>query len=236
MGELLQGWKRSCYCTELSAANVGETVTLMGWTNVRRDLGALIFVQLRDRSGLMQVVFDSSTLSKADFDRASTIRSEFVLAVRGELVARTGSMVNPNMKTGEVEVLVREFKILSASETPPIDVDDNCNANEALRLKYRYLDLRRPCMQKNLMMRHQIAFCARRFFAENGFFEIETPILTNSTPEGARDYLVPSRVHPGSFYALPQSPQLFKQLLMLPLLPRRGSARGSPAGLYADRP
>lgn len=215
MGELLQGWKRSCYCTELSAANVGETVTLMGWTNVRRDLGALIFVQLRDRSGLMQVVFDSSTLSKADFDRASTIRSEFVLAVRGELVARTGSMVNPNMKTGEVEVLVREFKILSASETPPIDVDDNCNANEALRLKYRYLDLRRPCMQKNLMMRHQIAFCARRFFAENGFFEIETPILTNSTPEGARDYLVPSRVHPGSFYALPQSPQLFKQLLML---------------------
>ncbi len=215
MGELLQGWKRSCYCTELSAANVGETVTLMGWTNVRRDLGALIFVQLRDRSGLIQVVFDSSTLSKADFDRASTIRSEFVLAVRGELVARTGSMVNPNMKTGEVEVLVREFKILSASETPPIDVDDNCNANEALRLKYRYLDLRRPCMQKNLMMRHQIAFCARRFFAENGFFEIETPILTNSTPEGARDYLVPSRVHPGSFYALPQSPQLFKQLLML---------------------
>ena len=144
MGELLQGWKRSCYCTELSAANVGETVTLMGWTNVRRDLGALIFVQLRDRSGLIQVVFDSSTLSKADFDRASTIRSEFVLAVRGELVARTGSMVNPNMKTGEVEVLVREFKILSASETPPIDVDDNCNANEALRLKYRYLDLRRP--------------------------------------------------------------------------------------------
>lgn len=215
MADLLQGWKRSCYCTELSKEDVGKTVTLMGWTNVRRDLGALIFVQLRDRSGLMQIVFDSSTLSKEDFDRASTIRSEYVLAIRGELVERTGNMVNKNMKTGEVEVLVREFKILSASETPPFEIEDDCNANEALRLKYRYLDLRRPCMQENLMMRHKIAFCARRFFSENGFLEIETPILTGSTPEGARDYLVPSRVHPGCFYALPQSPQLFKQLLML---------------------
>ena len=215
MADLLQGWKRSCYCTELSKEDVGKTVTLMGWTNVRRDLGALIFVQLRDRSGLMQIVFDSSTLSKEDFDRASTIRSEYVLAIRGELVERTGNMVNKNMKTGEVEVLVREFKILSASETPPFEIEDDCNANEALRLKYRYLDLRRPCMQENLMMRHKIAFCACRFFSENGFLEIETPILTGSTPEGARDYLVPSRVHPGCFYALPQSPQLFKQLLML---------------------
>lgn len=215
MADLLQGWKRSCYCTEISKEDVGKTVTLMGWTNVRRDLGALIFVQLRDRSGLMQIVFDSSTLSKEDFDRASTIRSEYVLAIRGELVERTGNMVNKNMKTGEVEVLVREFKILSASETPPFEIEDDCNANEALRLKYRYLDLRRPCMQENLMMRHKIAFCARRFFSENGFLEIETPILTGSTPEGARDYLVPSRVHPGCFYALPQSPQLFKQLLML---------------------
>ncbi len=215
MGELLNGWKRTCYCTELTAADIGRDVTLMGWTNVRRDLGALIFVQLRDRTGLMQVVFDSSTLPAEDFERASKIRSEFVLAIRGKLVARTGSMVNPNMKTGAIEVLVYEFKILSTSETPPIEIEDACKSNEALRLKYRYLDLRRPCMQRNLMMRHQIAFCARQYFSENGFLEIETPILTKSTPEGARDYLVPSRVHPGAFYALPQSPQLFKQLLML---------------------
>lgn len=215
MGEFLSGWKRTCYCTELSKEDVGREVTLMGWTNVRRDLGALIFVQLRDRTGLMQVVFDSSTLSKEDFDRASTIRSEYVLAVRGTLEARTGNMVNPNMKTGEVEVKVTEFKILSAAETPPIDTGDDCNAGELLRLKYRYLDLRRPCMQRNLMMRNEITRIAHAYFAENGFLEIETPMLTKSTPEGARDYLVPSRVHPGSFYALPQSPQLFKQLLML---------------------
>ncbi len=215
MGEFLSGWKRTCYCTELSKEDVGREVTLMGWTNVRRDLGALIFVQLRDRTGLMQVVFDSSTLSKEDFDRASTIRSEYVLAVRGTLEARTGNMINPNMKTGEVEVKVSEFKILSAAETPPIDTSDDCNAGELLRLKYRYLDLRRPCMQRNLMMRNEITRITHEYFAENGFLEIETPMLTKSTPEGARDYLVPSRVHPGSFYALPQSPQLFKQLLML---------------------
>ena len=215
MGEFLSGWKRTCYCTELSKENVGQEVTLMGWTNVRRDLGALIFVQLRDRSGLMQIVFDSSTLSKEDFDRASTIRSEYVLAVKGVLEARTGNMINPNMKTGEVEVKVKEFKILSTAETPPIDTSDDCNAGELLRLKYRYLDLRRPCMQRNLMMRNEITRITHEYFAENGFLEIETPMLTKSTPEGARDYLVPSRVHPGSFYALPQSPQLFKQLLML---------------------
>ncbi len=215
MGEFLSGWKRTCYCTELSKEDVGREVTLMGWTNVRRDLGALIFVQLRDRTGLMQVVFDSSTLSKEDFDRASTIRSEYVLAVKGILEARTGNMINPNMKTGEVEVKVKEFKILSSAETPPIDTGDDCNAGELLRLKYRYLDLRRPCMQKNLIMRNEITRITHEYFAENGFLEIETPMLTKSTPEGARDYLVPSRVHPGSFYALPQSPQLFKQLLML---------------------
>ncbi len=215
MGEFLSGWKRTCYCTELGKENVGQEVTLMGWTNVRRDLGALIFVQLRDRSGLMQIVFDSSTLSKEDFDRASTIRSEYVLAVKGVLEARTGNMINPNMKTGEVEVKVKKFKILSAAETPPIDTSDDCNAGELLRLKYRYLDLRRPCMQKNLIMRNEITRITHEYFAENGFLEIETPMLTKSTPEGARDYLVPSRVHPGSFYALPQSPQLFKQLLML---------------------
>ena len=215
MGEFLSGWKRTCYCTELGKENVGQEVTLMGWTNVRRDLGALIFVQLRDRTGLMQIVFDSSTLSKEDFDRASTIRSEYVLAVKGVLEARTGNMINPNMKTGEVEVKVKEFKILSTAETPPIDTGDDCNAGELLRLKYRYLDLRRPCMQRNLMMRNEITRITHEYFAENGFLEIETPMLTKSTPEGARDYLVPSRVHPGSFYALPQSPQLFKQLLML---------------------
>ena len=215
MSELLQGWKRTCYCTELSKADVGREVTLMGWCNVRRDLGALIFVQLRDRSGLMQVVFDSSTLSPEDYERASAIRSEYVLAVRGTLEARTGNMVNPKMKTGEVEVKVRDFKILSVSETPPFEVSDDTNAGELLRLKYRYLDLRRPIMQQNLMMRHKIAHITREYFAENGFVEIETPVLTGSTPEGARDYLVPSRVHPGSFYALPQSPQLFKQMLMV---------------------
>ena len=215
MAELLGNWKRTCYCTELTTADAGKEVTLMGWTNVRRDLGALVFVQLRDRSGIMQIVFDSSTLSKEDFERACTIRSEYVLAVRGELVLRTGNMVNPDMKTGELEVLVREFKILSASDTPPFEVSDNCNAGELTRLKYRYLDLRRPGMQNNLMLRHRVTAIAHRYFDENGFIEIETPVLTKSTPEGARDYLVPSRVHPGAFYALPQSPQLFKQMLMV---------------------
>ena len=213
MGEVLNGWKRTCHCPARTKADVGREVTLMGWVNVRRDLGALIFVQLRDRSGLMQVVFDQNALSAEDFARASSIRSEYVLAIRGTLSLR--SSVNPNMPTGELEVPVREFKILSDAETPPIDTSDNCNASELLRLKYRYLDLRRPCMQKNLIMRNKITHIARDYFNENGFIDIETPVLTKSTPEGARDYLVPSRVHPGSFYALPQSPQLFKQLLML---------------------
>ncbi len=215
MNELLGGWKRTCYCADPTKAEAGKTVTLMGWTNVRRDLGALVFVQLRDRSGIMQVVFDSSILSEADFARACTIRSEYVLAVRGTLELRTGDMVNQDMETGELEVRVSEFKILSKSETPPFEISDDCRANELLRLKYRYLDLRRPVMQKNIFMRHKIAIITREYFDGQGFIEIETPILTKSTPEGARDYLVPSRVHPGKFYALPQSPQLFKQLLML---------------------
>jgi aspartyl-tRNA synthetase len=215
MSEFLSGWKRTDYCANFTKADAGKQVTLMGWTNVRRDLGALVFVQLRDRSGIMQVVFNSETLGEADFARACTIRSEYVLAVRGELVLRTGDMVNKSMATGELEVLVSEFKILSRSETPPFEISDDCRANELLRLKYRYLDLRRPAMQKNMLMRHKIAFIARKYFDEQGFVEMETPILTKSTPEGARDYLVPSRVHPGKFYALPQSPQLFKQLLML---------------------
>ena len=215
MSEFLGGWKRTNYCANFTKADAGKEVTLMGWANVRRDLGALVFVQLRDRSGLMQVVFNSTILNKEDFDRACTIRSEYVLAVKGKLVLRTGEMVNANMATGELEVIVNEFKILSKSETPPFDISDDCRANELLRLKYRYLDLRRPSMQKNILMRHKIAFIAREYFDEQNFVEIETPILTKSTPEGARDYLVPSRVHPGKFYALPQSPQLFKQLLML---------------------
>ena len=215
MSELLAGWKRTKYCGNFTKADVGREVILMGWANVRRDLGALVFVQMRDRTGLMQIVFNSNTMSEADFARACTIRSEYVLAVRGELMLRTGDMVNKNMATGELEVMVREFKILSESETPPFEITDNCKANELLRLKYRYLDLRRPAMQKNLIMRHKIAFVAREYFDSQSFLEIETPILTKSTPEGARDYLVPSRVHPGKFFALPQSPQLFKQLLML---------------------
>ena len=197
MGELLNGWKRTCYCTELTEADLGKEVTLMGWTNVRRgprraDLRAAARPHGADAGGVRL-----QHAAREDFARASKIRSEYVLAIRGRLVARTGNMVNPNMKTGSLEVRVTEFKILSASETPPIEIEDNCKSNEALRLKYRYLDLRRPCMQRNLMMRHKIAFCARRYFSENGFLEIETPILTKSTPEGARDYLVPSRVHPG---------------------------------------
>ncbi|MBQ2770268.1 MAG: aspartate--tRNA ligase [Clostridia bacterium] len=215
MSELLGGWKRTSYCADLTTADAGKEVILMGWTNVRRDLGALVFVQLRDRSGIMQVVFDSGKLSEEDYARACSIRSEYVLAVKGKLSLRTGNMINPNMKTGELEVLVEEFKILSKSETPPFEVDDNCNANELTRLKYRYLDLRRPKMLENLITRHKIALVARKYFAENDFIEVETPMLVASTPEGARDYLVPSRVHPGAFYALPQSPQLFKQLLMV---------------------
>ena len=205
MGEMLGGWKRTCYCTELTTADAGREVTLMGWTNVRRDLGALIFVQLRDRSGLMQIVFDESKMTEADYKRALSIRSEFVLAVRGKVLLRTGNMINKDMATGELEIAVSEFKILSESETPPIEVSDDCNASELQRLKYRYLDLRRPCMQKNLMLRHRITKITRDYFDENGFLEIETPMLTISSPEGARDYLVPSRVHAGKFYALPQS-------------------------------
>jgi len=215
MSELLAGWKRTGYCAELGEAEVGREVVLMGWANTRRDLGKLIFVALRDRTGLMQVTFDESELPAGIFEKAQTIRAEYVLAVRGTLARRTPDMVNARMKTGAYEVRVKEFKILGKSETPPIELGDDTKTNEQMRLKYRYLDLRRPAMQKNLMLRHKIAFIARSYFAEQGFLEIETPILTKSTPEGARDYLVPSRVHPGSFYALPQSPQQFKQLLML---------------------
>lgn len=215
MSEFMGGWKRSCYCAELSSADNGKNVTLMGWCNYRRPLGGLIFIVLRDRTGLIQTVFDQSVLSSEDFEKASTIRSEFVIAVKGKVSLRDENMINPKMKTGEIEVFVNEFKILSASETTPFEISDDTNASELVRLKYRYLDLRRPIMQSNLMMRNKIAHIARNYFADNGFVEIETPLLTGSTPEGARDYLVPSRIRNGSFYALPQSPQLFKQMLMV---------------------
>ncbi len=215
MSELLGGWKRTQYCALLGEAEVNADVVLMGWTNARRDLGKLIFIALRDRTGIIQVTFDESELPAELFEKAQTIRAEYVLAVKGKLVRRTPDMVNTRMQTGAFEVRVQDFKILGKSETPPIEIGDETKTNEQMRLKYRYLDLRRPAMQKNLMLRHKIAHIARTYFSEQGFLEIETPILTKSTPEGARDYLVPSRVHPGKFYALPQSPQQFKQLLML---------------------
>ncbi len=215
MSELLGGWKRTQYCALLGEAEVNTNVTLMGWTNARRDLGKLIFIALRDRTGIMQVTFDESELPAELFEKAQSIRAEYVLAVKGTLVHRAPDMVNARMQTGAFEVRVQDFKILGKSETPPIEIGDDTKTNEQMRLKYRYLDLRRPAMQKNLMLRHKIAHIARTYFSEQGFLEIETPILTKSTPEGARDYLVPSRVHPGKFYALPQSPQQFKQLLML---------------------
>lgn len=215
MAELLQGWKRTHRVGELTAEQIGQEVTLMGWAGTWRNLGALIFIGLRDRSGLMQVVFNESDLPKEVFELAETIRSEYVIAVKGTLARRTPEMVNREMKTGEYEVIAKELKILSSAQTPPFYIDDNVNTKEDLRLKYRYLDLRRPRMQEILMMRHRIAQITRSYFDEQGFLEIETPMLGRSTPEGARDYLVPSRVHPGEFYALPQSPQQFKQLLMI---------------------
>lgn len=215
MSEFLQGWKRTHRCTELTKAQVGQEVVVMGWVNVRRDHGALIFVDVRDRTGLMQIVFEEGDMQPGQFEKAETIRNEYVLAAKGKLVLRTPEMVNVKMQTGELEIRVSEFKILSKSETPPIEIDDNIKTNEQTRLKFRYLDLRRPCMQKNLMLRHRLSAITHSYFDAEGFLEIETPMLGKSTPEGARDYLVPSRVHPGSFYALPQSPQLYKQLLML---------------------
>ncbi len=214
MGELLEGWKRTGLCAGFTESDIGSSVTLMGWANTRRDLGALIFIDLRDRSGIMQVVFDASDF-KGDFSEVESIRSEFVLAVRGTIVKRSEETVNPKLPTGTIEVKVAELKILSAAQTPPFEIEDNTKVREELRLKHRYLDLRRPEMQSNLMLRNKMSITARKFLDENGFMEIETPMLIKSTPEGARDYLVPSRVHPGEFFALPQSPQIYKQLLMV---------------------
>lgn len=212
--ENIQGMKRTHRCAELTVAENGKEVCLMGWVQRRRDLGALVFVTLRDRSGIIQVVFNSDTNPELH-EKALQVRSEFVLAVRGVLQQRSPEAVNKNMPTGELEVIATELRILSKSETPPFHIEEDSGANEVLRLKYRYLDLRRPDLQKKLILRHRIAKIARDYYDVNGFIEIETPVLGRSTPEGARDYLVPSRVHPGKFYALPQSPQLFKQLLMV---------------------
>ncbi len=213
MSESMQGMHRSHRCTEVSNANVGENVTVMGWVQKRRNLGSLIFIDLRDRSGILQLVFDEPQIGAAGFEKAEALRSEYVIAVTGVVQKRTAA-VNENLKTGDIEVIAKELRILSESETPPFQIEENSKTNDEIRLKYRYLDLRRPDIQNNLMLRSRVLTLMRAFMAKEGFIEIETPILCKSTPEGARDYLVPSRIHPGHFYALPQSPQLFKQLLM----------------------
>ncbi len=218
MAESMRGLKRTHRCTEVSAANIGEVVTVMGWVQKSRNKGGIIFVDLRDRSGILQIIFeqseDASRAVDADnFAKAESLRSEFVVAVVGKVEAREGN-TNPNMKTGDIEVRATQLRILSESETPPFPIEAASKTKEELRLKYRYLDLRRPDLQQNIIMRSHITAKIREFMTKEGFLEIETPILNKSTPEGARDYLVPSRVHPGNFYALPQSPQLLKQLLM----------------------
>lgn len=214
MGETIYGMKRTHMCTELSEADVNKKVIVMGWVQKRRNLGSLLFVDLRDRSGLLQIVFNSETDGEL-FNKAESIRNEYVLAVAGVVALRGKEATNPSMKTGAIEIIASELRILSKSETPPMHIEEDSGVNEAMRLKYRYLDLRRPDMQAGLMLRHRVAKIARDYFDKCGFIEIETPMLIKSTPEGARDYLVPSRVHPGRFFALPQSPQLFKQLLMV---------------------
>ncbi len=213
MAESMKGLKRSHRCGELSAANVGQTVTVMGWVQKQRNKGGIIFVDLRDRSGLLQVIFEESDCGSENFAKAEKFRSEFVVAVVGTVEKRAGA-VNENLATGDIEIRAKETRILSEADTPPFPIEADSKTKEELRLKYRYLDLRRPDLQRNLMLRSDIAASIRSFLTKEGFLEIETPMLTKSTPEGARDYLVPSRVHPGNFYALPQSPQIFKQLLM----------------------
>ena len=213
MAESMVGLKRTHRCTEVTTAQIGQVVTVMGWVQKSRNKGGIIFVDLRDRSGILQIIFEEHDCGAEDFAKAEKLRSEFVVAVTGRVEARSGA-VNTNLATGAIEIRANSMRILSESETPPFPIEENSKTKEELRLKYRFLDLRRPDIQKNLMIRSQVATLTRAFLASEGFLEIETPTLIKSTPEGARDYLVPSRVHPGSFYALPQSPQLFKQLLM----------------------
>lgn len=213
MAESMKGLKRTHRCAEVTKSDIGTEIIAMGWVQKRRNLGSLIFVDLRDRSGILQIVFDENDIGTEGFEKAGKLRSEFVIAVKGILENRSGA-VNEHLVTGEWELRATELRILSESDTPPFPVEENIQTKDELRLKYRYLDLRRPNLQRNLMLRSKVATSVRTFLDKEGFLEIETPILIKSTPEGARDYLVPSRVHPGNFYALPQSPQLFKQLLM----------------------
>lgn len=209
----MKGLKRTCRCAELSEANIGQTVTVMGWVQKNRNKGGICFVDLRDRSGILQIIFEEEKIGAEGFEKAGALRSEFVIAVVGTVCKRAGA-VNDSLATGTIEVVATELRVLSESQTPPFPVEEDSKTKEEIRLKYRFLDLRRPDLQKIIMMRSNIATLTRQFLSEEGFIEIETPILQKSTPEGARDYLVPSRIHQGAFYALPQSPQLFKQLLM----------------------
>ncbi|PKM46348.1 MAG: aspartate--tRNA ligase [Firmicutes bacterium HGW-Firmicutes-8] len=214
MSESMHGLKRTHLAAELSTANVGENVVLMGWANTCRDHGGLIFIDLRDRTGLIQLVFNPEVAGEA-FAKAEKVRGEFVVAAVGIVHKRSEATINPKLKTGEIEVYVSELRILNRAKTPPFYIEEDIDVDENIRLKYRYLDLRRPDMQKNIILRHKVTMAARDFLDKKGFLEIETPMMTKSTPEGARDYLVPSRVNPGKFYALPQSPQIFKQILMV---------------------
>ena len=213
--ETMEGMTRTHHCGELRAQNEGQEVVVCGWVSHRRDHGGLIFIDLRDRSGLVQLVFAEDKIGADQFPKAESLRSEFVVAVRGKVSLRDKETINPNMDTGEIEIYAEELRILNKAMTPPFYIQDGIDVDENVRLKYRYLDLRRPEMQKNIMLRHRVAKLMRDYMDKHGFLEIETPMLTKSTPEGARDYLVPSRVNPGKFYALPQSPQIFKQLLMV---------------------
>ncbi len=215
MSETMKGLKRSHYVTDVEEKHIDQEVTVMGWVQKRRDLGGVIFLDVRDRTGLLQVVIDQSSIGEENFVKAEKIRTEFVVAIKGLVESRSDETINRNLKTGSIEVRAYELRILSEAETTPFQIEENSDVREDLRLKYRYLDLRRPDLQRNLMLRSKVAASAREFLSHDGFLEIETPMLTKSTPEGARDYLVPSRVNPGKFYALPQSPQIFKQLLML---------------------
>lgn len=215
MSESMIGLKRSHYCTEVSKQMMDQEVVIMGWVQKRRDLGGVIFLDIRDRTGLLQAVIDQSTIGQDGFLKGEKLRSEYVVAIRGIVESRSPETINPNLKTGQIEVRANELRILSEAETTPFQIEENSNVKEDLRLKYRYLDLRRPDIQRNLTLRHQVTQATRQFLNGEGFLDIETPMLTKSTPEGARDYLVPSRINPGSFYALPQSPQIFKQLLMV---------------------
>ncbi len=206
--------KRTCYCAEVNEAQIGEKICVMGWVQRQRDLGALIFIDLRDRTGIVQLAFDDKT-DREVFDKAFSARAEYVLCVHGTVRQRGEGAINTNIPTGKLEIYVESMKVLSAAQTPPFEVSDSKRVKDETALKYRYVDLRRPELQKNIKMRHDIARVAREYYYENGFYEIETPMMIKATPEGARDYLVPSRIHKGSFYALPQSPQIYKQLLML---------------------